>query len=168
MVFAIFLAHKPDAHNLSDRGLPKALSTVHLSVCHTWDNMPAIWESWWSEMPAWDLCHISLPPVVPVALIFQRSNSDLNAIKSPNLQKRSRDLTACTSEGFKSNATITPPDTQALHQDHGENNYCSPCSILFQGLSLITVLHPLSCHTRMGTVKGQMATDGESEVPLQI
>lgn len=87
MVFTIFLAHKPDAHNLSDRGLPKALSTVHLSVCHTWDYMPAIWESWWSEMPAWDLCHISLPPIVPVALIFQRSNNDLNAIKSPNLQK---------------------------------------------------------------------------------
>lgn len=70
--------------------------------------------------------------------------------------------------GFKSNAPILPRDTQALHQDHGENNYCSPCSILFQGSCLITVLHPSSCHTRMGTAKGQMAADGESEEPLQI
>lgn len=141
---------------------------LRLSVSYTWDNMPAIWESWWSEMPAWDLCHISLPPIFPVALIFQRSNKDLNAIKSPDLQKAELRFNSLDIRGPQIKRYCHPPDTQALHQDHGENNYCSPCSILFQGLSLITVLHPPPCHTRMGTVKGQMATDGESEVPLQI
>lgn len=40
--------------------------------------------------------------------------------------------------------------------------------VLFHGSFLIPVLLSRPCHTRMGTAQGQMATDGESEVPLQI
>lgn len=40
--------------------------------------------------------------------------------------------------------------------------------VLFHGSSLIPVLLSRPCHTRMGTARAQMATDGESEVPLQI
>ena len=49
-----FWSHKSDAHNLSDRGLPKALSTVsrRLSVSSAWDNTLAVWESWWTETHA--------------------------------------------------------------------------------------------------------------------
>lgn len=104
MVFTVFLAHKLDAHNLFDRGLPKVLSAVslRLSVSYTWHNMPAFWEPWWFEVHAfqvrlWPEWHHSLPPVFAVALIFQQCCTNLHAVKYKQ---------RFNSEDVKLNATI--------------------------------------------------------------
>lgn len=133
--------------------------------------MPAIWESWWAEMHAsWvriqlGISFASLCPQYFLLPLFSKAFNFPKIAKSSKMELRFNSLDI---RGPQIKRYHHPPGTQALHQDHGENNYCSPCSILFQGLSLITVLHPPPCHARMGTGKGQMATDGESEVPLQI
>lgn len=159
----MFLAHKSDAHNFSDRGLPKALSTLvyptHRTTCLPFGSSGGL-------SP---LSHLSVPNISPYPH-FPTIKLRLKCHKIAKFKKKKKNWAMIQQPGHKraSNQTLPSPDTQAVHQDHGENNYCSPCPILFQGLFLITVLHPPPRHTRMGTVQGQMATDGASEVPLQI